>query len=73
MNAENFEKWMSPQVLPNLPPGFIVVMDNALYHEKQVGKAQSKYDIKPDMTAWLERKGVAAPSYIQKKYFDQIN
>jgi hypothetical protein len=48
--------------LPNLPPGSIVVVDNAPYNRKQVDRAPSKYDVKADMTTWLERKGVAASS-----------
>jgi hypothetical protein len=62
MKVENFEKWTSSQVLPNLPPGSVVVMDNTPYHRKQVDKASSKYDVNADMTTWLERKGVAASS-----------
>jgi hypothetical protein len=60
MNAENFEKWMSSQVLPNLPPGSVVVMDNVPCYGKQVDKVPSKYSVKADMIGWLERRGVAA-------------
>jgi transposase len=66
MNAENFEKWMSSQVLPNLPPSSVVVMDNTPYHGKQVDKVPSKYSVKADMIGWLERRGVAASSSMRK-------
>jgi hypothetical protein len=66
INAENFEKWMSLQVLPNLPPGSVVVMDNAPYHGEQVDKVPSKYSIKADKIGWLERRGVAASSATRK-------
>jgi hypothetical protein len=62
MNAENLKKWVSSQVLPNLPPGSIVVRDNMPYHEKQVDKVPSKYRVKADMIGWLERRGVASSS-----------
>jgi hypothetical protein len=32
MNSGNFEKWITVQVIPNLPPSSTVVMDNAPYH-----------------------------------------
>jgi hypothetical protein len=41
-------------------------MNNAPYHRKQVDKTPSKYDVKADMTAWMERKGVAASSSMRK-------
>lgn len=40
MNFENYEKWLRTQLIPNLPPGSVVVVDNASYHNKQ-------YDIAP--------------------------
>jgi hypothetical protein len=66
INVENFKKWLSSQVLPNLPPGSVVVMDNTPYHGKQVDKVPSKYSVKADMTGWLERPDVAASSSVQK-------
>jgi hypothetical protein len=66
INAENFEKWMSSQVLPNLLPGSIVVMDNAPYHGKQVDKLPSKYSVKADMIGCLERRDVTASSSMRK-------
>jgi predicted O-methyltransferase YrrM len=53
MNAENFEKWISWQVLPNLSPGSVVVIDNAQYHGKQVDKVPSIYSVKVDMLVSL--------------------
>ena len=32
MNWENFSKWFENQLLPNIESGFIVVLDNAGYH-----------------------------------------
>jgi hypothetical protein len=35
MDGEKFELWLN-RVLPKLPPGSVVVMDNASYHTKKV-------------------------------------
>jgi hypothetical protein len=42
MNSGNFEKWITVQVITNLPPSSTVVMDNALYHSRQEDKPPSK-------------------------------
>jgi hypothetical protein len=38
MNWSNFEKWVTTQLIPNLPPKSVLVVDNALYHNtKELG------------------------------------
>ncbi len=32
MNGENFKKWLQEKLLRNMPPGAIIVVDNAPYH-----------------------------------------
>ena len=39
MDAENFEKWSSEKLIPNLPPRTVVVVDNASYHNVQLNRA----------------------------------
>ena len=33
MNADQFQKWFSKMLLPNIPPNSIIIMDNASYHK----------------------------------------
>lgn len=35
MDNNNYTKWLSEKLIPNLPPNSIVVIDNAPYHSKQ--------------------------------------
>ena len=34
MNAMDFEEWWECHLLPNLPAGAVIVMDNASYHTR---------------------------------------
>lgn len=36
MNSQNFEKWFRTQLLPNLKPMSVIVMDNAPYHSRRL-------------------------------------
>ncbi len=58
INSDNFERWFRTQVLPNLPPASIVVMDNAPYHSRQIDKVPSRYDTKASMISWLQKRGI---------------
>ncbi|XP_039754386.1 uncharacterized protein LOC120629507 [Pararge aegeria] len=58
MNYENYEKWLRTQLLPNLPPNSVVVVDNASYHNKQWDLAPTSNSKKADMQAWLTDKGI---------------
>lgn len=35
MNAENFTKWPTEKLIPNIPRNSMIVMDNAPYHSKE--------------------------------------
>ncbi|CAK1602928.1 unnamed protein product [Parnassius mnemosyne] len=35
MNYVNYEKWLKTQLVPNLPPRSVVIVDNASYHNKE--------------------------------------
>ncbi|XP_050707116.1 uncharacterized protein LOC126992421 [Eriocheir sinensis] len=48
MNAESFEKWFQQQLLPNIHPSSVIVMDNASYHSRRINT----------ITKWLQEKGV---------------
>lgn len=58
MNSENYERWLRTQLVPNLPPNSVVVVDNASYHNKQLDAAPTSNTKKADMQNWLRQKGV---------------
>lgn len=73
MNGENFEKWISTSVIPNLQPGSVVVMDNAPYHSMQVDKPPTKYSTKQSMVAWLTKRGIQPNTSLRKpEIFDLV-
>lgn len=53
MNFDNFAKWLEEMFIPNLPPGSVVVMDNAQYHCVQVNKKPNSGSLKKDIVKWL--------------------
>jgi len=66
MNAETFEKWFTNQLLPNIPPASVIVMDNASYHSRKIHKPPTAANNKATIQEWLEKKGVAVPEVILK-------
>lgn len=58
MNFENYEKWLRSQLMPNLPPNSVLVVDNASYHNKQYEAAPTSNTKKADMQKWLQEKGI---------------
>ena len=66
MNHINFERWVNEKLLPNIPPGSVIVMDNAPYHTVQVDKPPSKYATNITMLNWLRNKGIEADSKLHK-------
>lgn len=53
MNRANFQKWLEERLLPNIPSGTVIVLDNASYHSERIIKIPTKYSCKSDMSAWL--------------------
>ena len=66
MNAETFEKWFQVQLLPNIPPSSVIVMDNASYHSRKIHKPPTASDKKATIQEWLERKGITAAEHLLK-------
>ncbi|XP_013198703.2 uncharacterized protein LOC106141610 [Amyelois transitella] len=58
ITCENYEKWVRTQLLPNLPPRSVVVLDNALYHNKEANVIPNSNAKKSDMQAWLLEKEI---------------
>lgn len=57
MTATKFEEWFKKQLLPNIPPKSVIVMDNASYHSVQLEKMPTKSWLKNDIKEWLIKKG----------------
>lgn len=59
MNAQQFQKWFSEMLLPNIPSNSIIIMDNASYHkaltEDSVPMATSS---KEKIRSWLEKNDI---------------
>ncbi|XP_045458527.1 uncharacterized protein LOC123668880 [Melitaea cinxia] len=73
MNYENYERWLKTQLLPNLPPNSVVVVDNASYHNKQYNLAPISNAKKADMQAWLTEKGIMYDkAYLKPQLYNLI-
>lgn len=53
MNYNNYTKWLKENLIPNLPPRSVLVIDNASYHNKQLNPAPTGNSKKADMINWL--------------------
>nr|XP_034334823.1 uncharacterized protein LOC117691984 [Crassostrea gigas] len=60
MNSENFTKWFTEQLLPNLPADSVIVMDNASYHSHLDPESRCPTSSAPkaEIQSWLDRKGI---------------
>ncbi|KAJ4436098.1 hypothetical protein ANN_18725 [Periplaneta americana] len=54
------------QLIPNLPPQSVIVLDNAPYHSIQIDKPLTPYSVKQDMLLWLHKKGVECNEGMRK-------
>ncbi len=55
MNYENFSKWFTEQLLPNIPAASTIIMDNAKYHNILSDDTfPTPRSTKGDLQAWLE-------------------
>lgn len=59
MNFDNYEKWIKHQLIPNLKPKSVLVIDNTPYHNKQVNPAPTSSWKKQDMQKWLTDNGIS--------------
>lgn len=58
MNNENFMKWVQTQLLPNLLPRSVLVIDNASYHNVPVKKNVTSASKKQDIIEWLNDRNI---------------
>jgi transposase len=59
MNHELFTKWFNDKLLPNIPEGSLVIMDNAAYHNVlSAHSAPTATCKKEKIRSWLERNNI---------------
>ncbi|XP_072400882.1 uncharacterized protein [Diabrotica undecimpunctata] len=59
MNYANFKKWLEENLLCNLPPNSVIVLDNAPYHNTQEDKCPTSASKKCVMQEWLRERNIA--------------
>ncbi|XP_054260045.1 uncharacterized protein LOC128984729 [Macrosteles quadrilineatus] len=59
MNNKNYMQWVINQLIPNLNPNSVLVIDNAKYHNKQIDKAPTSNSKKEEMTKWLSEHNIS--------------
>ena len=62
MNNENYVLWLKKQLIPNLPPNSVLVIDNASYHNAQLNKPPTSTSTNKMMIQWLTANGVPEDS-----------
>lgn len=67
MDASIFITWIKEQLLPNIPPNGIVVMDNAPYHCTLANKPPYSNDTKEAMHVWLSKNNIEFDEELPKK------
>jgi transposase len=59
MNADQFQKWFSEMLLPNIPPNSLIIMDNASYHKPLLeDSAPIPTSSKAKIREWLEKNDI---------------
>lgn len=61
MNHVLFEKWFQEQLLPNISPNSVIILDNASYHSRQINKKPNKSSKKGDMIEFMEKNSIEVP------------
>lgn len=61
MTADLFEKWVEQQLLHNIPPNSVIIMDNASYHSRQKTKIPNTGTKKQDIIKFMENKEMEIP------------
>jgi hypothetical protein len=66
MNADVFEEYFT-QMLDLIPPGSVIVMDNASYHSRQTERTPTTAWRKADIIQWLSGKNISFETNMVKK------
>lgn len=67
MTADLFEKWFSEQLLPNISPNSVIVLDNASYHSRILNKIPNISTKKEDILKFMRNKNMEIPVKIPIK------
>lgn len=66
MNWNNFSQWVRRQLIPNLPPRAVLVIDNASYHNLKSEKSITSQTKKADLINWLAKNKIPHDSKMTK-------
>lgn len=72
MNHKNFMTWVEKQLLPNLPPKSVLVVDNAAYHNVPVKKNVTTASRKTELIEWLNEKNIPVDEKLTKPELYEI-
>lgn len=72
MNSQVFEDWFTRQLLPNLSPNSLIVLDNAAYHSRLVEKRPSSSSKKIDIIEYLMKLNIEPDSSLIKPELLQL-
>lgn len=72
MNYENYSKWIQTQLIPNLKPNSVVVVDNAPYHNSIQNRAPTSNSKKQQMIDWLNLRNIEHSSNMLKPQLYEI-
>ncbi len=74
MNWENFSKWFTEQLLPNIPKNSMIILDNAKYHNVFVPEtvAPNHSSKKEDIIKWLKRNEIPCQDDMLKSELTEL-
>lgn len=58
VDHDNFSKCFVNQLIINIPPRSLIIIDNASYYNKMLNKAPTKSSAKKEILRWLEANNV---------------
>ncbi|XP_049269029.1 uncharacterized protein LOC125757469 [Rhipicephalus sanguineus] len=58
MDGPRFERWFKEQLLPNIEPRSVIVMENTPYHSVQLEKLPLTSSHKAEIQSWLTQKNI---------------
>lgn len=58
ISQDTFNRWFTEQLIPNLKPERIIIMDDAPYHCVQKEKYPTRAQTKDEIMAWLESRNI---------------
>lgn len=65
-------KWVETQLIPNLPPNAVLIVDNASYHNVTVEPNITSANLKSDMIKWLQTRNIPFDDKLTKPQLYQI-